>query len=148
MSDSFDPFRFFYPWRVRYSEVDPQQIVFNSRYLEYADAAGTEYFRELGFSPLDLPAAHNLNMVVAHTEIDYLSPARLDDLLHVFVRTAKLGGTSFTTQFEIRRAADGEILTRIVIKYVNLDESTGRSMSLPESFRRAVAAYEKQPVPS
>jgi acyl-CoA thioester hydrolase len=87
-------------------------------------------------------------MVVARTEVDYVSPACLDDLLHIFVRTAALGRSSFTTNFEIRRAADGQVLARIAIKYVNFDRATGKSMPLPESFRRAVAEYEERPIVS
>ena len=37
---------FTYQFRVRYAEVDPQAVVFNSRYLEYADVLVTEYFRD------------------------------------------------------------------------------------------------------
>ena len=38
-------FTFFHPLRVRWSEVDPQGIVFNPNYLAYADIALTEYMR-------------------------------------------------------------------------------------------------------
>jgi acyl-CoA thioester hydrolase len=38
-----EDFAFFYPLRVRWSEVDPQNIVFNPNYLVYADIAMTEY---------------------------------------------------------------------------------------------------------
>src|SRR5262249_11086983 len=38
--------------RVRYSEIDGQAVVFNSRYLEYADVAITEYYRSLGISSM------------------------------------------------------------------------------------------------
>ncbi|HSC71381.1 MAG TPA: acyl-CoA thioesterase, partial [Candidatus Methylomirabilis sp.] len=41
-------FRFSFPIRVRYSEIDVQGIVYNSRYLEYVDVALTEYFRAMG----------------------------------------------------------------------------------------------------
>ena len=42
-------FTFFHPLRVRWSEVDPQGIVFNPNYLAYADLALTEYMRRIGF---------------------------------------------------------------------------------------------------
>ncbi|MEC7649574.1 MAG: acyl-CoA thioesterase, partial [Pseudomonadota bacterium] len=38
-------FKFAWPFRVRYSEVDGQMIVFNAHYLTYYDTAITEYFR-------------------------------------------------------------------------------------------------------
>ena len=41
-------FSFTYQFRVRWSEVDPQAVVFNARYLDYADIAITEYYRAVG----------------------------------------------------------------------------------------------------
>jgi len=43
-------FQFFYPFRVRYSEIDGQKVVFNAHYLTYFDTAITEYLRWL---PID-----------------------------------------------------------------------------------------------
>ena len=42
-------FNFAWPFRVRYSEVDGQKIVFNAHYLTYFDTAITEYFRALPY---------------------------------------------------------------------------------------------------
>ena len=50
---SREQFWFFYPLRVRYSEVDCQGVVFNANYLMYFDTTITEYFRALGY---DQPA--------------------------------------------------------------------------------------------
>lgn len=42
-----EEFWFHFPFRVRYSEVDAQAVVFNAHYLTYFDTAITEYFRAL-----------------------------------------------------------------------------------------------------
>ena len=57
MQNSPSEYRFHYSHRVRYAEVDPQGIVFNSRYLEYCDAAVTEYLRAVGFPPQEFVAS-------------------------------------------------------------------------------------------
>ena len=46
---SRDEFNYFYSFRVRYSEIDAQGIVFNAHYLTYFDSAMTEYLRNLGY---------------------------------------------------------------------------------------------------
>ncbi|MGB8647626.1 MAG: thioesterase family protein [Anaerolineae bacterium] len=142
MSDETAPFHFFHPHRVRYSEVDPQAIVFNSRYMEFVDEAGTEYFRALGFPPLELASVQQFDMVVVHAEMEFRAAARLDDLLHIYVRTARIGRTSLTSRFEIRRATDGALLNRATIKYVNVDLASGKAVPVPETVRRAVEALE------
>ena len=42
-------YSFFFPFRVRYAEVDGQMIVFNAHYLTYFDTAITEFFRVLPY---------------------------------------------------------------------------------------------------
>ena len=42
-------FKFFFPFRVRYSEIDGQKVVFNAHYLTYYDTAITEFFRVLRY---------------------------------------------------------------------------------------------------
>ena len=42
-------FNFFHRLRVRWAEVDRQDIVFNGHYLTYFDLAMTEYLRAMGF---------------------------------------------------------------------------------------------------
>ena len=44
-------FRFAFPKRVRFAEVDAQAVVFNPRYLEYFDIGLVEYFRAAGIYP-------------------------------------------------------------------------------------------------
>ena len=41
-------FRFHHRLRVRWSEVDAQQVVFNGHYLNYLDVASGDYWRSLG----------------------------------------------------------------------------------------------------
>ena len=45
MKEKKQSYNFFYNFRIRYSEVDAQGIVFNAHYLTYFDCAITEYFR-------------------------------------------------------------------------------------------------------
>ncbi len=139
---SFDTFRFSFPVRVRYDEIDSQSIVFNSRYLEYCDAAVTEYFRALGFPPIELAQVHKCNLVVAHAEIDFVSPARFDDLLIVFVRVSEIGRTSLTTRIEVCPDRIDRLVFRGRFVHVNIDDATGKPMPVPADVREAMQAFE------
>jgi acyl-CoA thioester hydrolase len=135
-------YHFSYPHRVRYAEVDPQEIVFNSRYLEYCDAAVTEYLRALGFPPNEMVAVHHCDLVVVRAEIEFIAPARLDDLLLVYVRTSHVGRSSVTNQFEICRNGANTPLTRASIKYVNFDRVSATAASVPLPIRDAIAKFD------
>lgn len=135
-------YRFHYPIRVRYCDTDGQEIVFNSHYLEYADAAGTEYFRAAGIAPKEMVPVHHLDVVIAHAELDYISPARNDDLLNVHVCTSKIGRTSMTMQFQVRSEDDRNILCRVSIRYVNYDRATGKPAPIPQGVRHLIEKME------
>ncbi len=100
-------FRFSFPKRVRFAEVDAQAVVFNPRYLEYFDIGLVEYWRAAGlYSGPGLaggPEAHVVKAVV-----EYRAPILIDELIAICVRCSRIGTTSMTVQFEIHGAANGQ----------------------------------------
>jgi YbgC/YbaW family acyl-CoA thioester hydrolase len=129
-----------YTHRVRYNEVDPQSIVFNSRYLEFFDAANVEFFRAFGY-PLDVMAAAGLDPVVVEVNIRYHASVHIDELLHIGVNCSRLGNTSFDLAFRVR-VQDPEtgllsenVATSATITYINVDQVTRQSTPVPDEFR-------------
>ncbi|MGE8360600.1 acyl-CoA thioesterase [Pseudomonas sp.] len=137
-----DAFTFFHSLRVRWSEVDPQAIVFNGHYLTYADVAITEYFRALGIQyPADL-SQEGGDFFAIKTVLEYLAPARFDDLLEIGIRTGRLGRSSLSFHLGIWRA--GEALTAGEIIYVHADSASRSSKALPQWLRDRINKYERQ----
>ncbi len=137
-------FAFSTRFRVRYAEIDGQRIVFNSRYLEYADVAVTEFWEWTGIAETlpDVWPATEFN--VRRTEIDYLKPFRLGDTVEAFVRIEKLGTTSLTKRFELAHAETGELHTVITMVSVHVDLETGRPVALPDAIRAVLEALPTQ----
>ncbi len=137
-------FHFYFPIRVRYSEADTLGYVFNSHFLEYCDVATTEYFRSAGVPPDDF-VTEQYYFVMIHAELDFVTPARADDVLHAHVRTTAVGRSSLTHQVEFRHARDQSVVCRVLLKYVNVDRATGRSAPVPERLRGAIAQLDGKP---
>jgi YbgC/YbaW family acyl-CoA thioester hydrolase len=137
-------FAFSTRFRVRYAEIDGQRIVFNSRYLEYADVAVTEFWEWTGIAEAlpDLWPSTEFN--VRRTEIDYLKPFRLGDTIEAFVRIEKLGTTSLTKRFELAHAETGDLHTVITMVSVHVDLETGRPVALPDVIRTVLEALPTQ----
>lgn len=135
-------FRFACPVRVRYSEVDRQEIVYYSRYLEYVDVAFTEYFRAVGFGYQELVEQHGFDPSVVEATLEYRRPARFDDLLHVRARVVAIGHASLRMEFEIGREGNGEAVASVQIVYVNFNKANQTSRPVPDSIRRRVEAFE------
>ena len=119
------------------ADIDAYDHVNNSVYLAWLDRAAWSHSGTLGLS-LDQCVATRRGMAAHRTEIDYLKAALLGDRVLVgtwIVNTdAKL---RVERRFQIRRATDGETLSRARIDYVCINLDSGRAVRMPESFRNA-----------
>jgi acyl-CoA thioester hydrolase len=134
--------------RVRYHEADAQGILFNSRYLEIADVAMTEYFRAQGLPYLTMVAG-GTDPAVGTAQLRFLRPARFEDVLEVRAGCSRVGRSSF--DLSILVACDEELVAEIDIAYVNLDASTGRSRPLPDAVAQLLRSdvdLDGSPAPS
>ena len=138
-----DDFRVRETVRVRFNEIDGQNIVFNGNYLIYADIGVTEYFRALGEGQPG-PYFHQYGTDIrdTHCEIDYHAPPRLDELITIAARISHFGRTSFTLHCAIFRGE--ERLTDIEIVYAHVDLDTGQATALPGSFIAEVRRFERR----
>ena len=127
--------------RVRYSECDPQGVVFNANYLMYFDLAMTDLWRELGGYQAMVDSG--VDMVVGEATIRYLAPLRFDDEFEIVARITRLGDTSMTTELVIESggepAAEGEL------RHVFIESGGGSKAPIPEPIRSGLARYEAQP---
>ena len=85
VTDRKPPFKYSAIARVWFSDTDAQGVVYYGRYLPYFDHARTEYHRHLGGSG---PWIDGRDFVMRASTVEYHAPARFDDLLEIFVRTA------------------------------------------------------------
>ncbi len=123
--------------RVRWSEVDPQRIVFNSRYMEFFDIAMTEYYRMVGYPPTDIGST-DFDPVVVKAEINFHISAVMDDILRITVACTRMGTSSLDLGFEIFRETTHELLVTATITYVNVDQTTRKSTPFPAEIRTAI----------
>lgn len=77
--------------RVYWEDTDAGGIVFYGNYLKFMERARTEWFSALGFSQERLRRMGEGMFVVADTQLRYLKPARLDDVLTVTVTVVEVG---------------------------------------------------------
>lgn len=125
------PFR--YLLRTRYGECDQQGVVYNARFGDYVDLAATEFLRH-ALKPRALFDG-SFELQVVKLLIEWKGPARFDDVLDIAVTTAKLGTTSFTLSFILRRAADGAIVANAETVNVYVDPATWTKAAIPADIR-------------
>ena len=114
MSPRFEGSAFILPVRVYYEDTDAGGVVFYANYLKFAERARTEMLRQLGIENPDMQNRHGIAFVVRHIDVEYLNPARLDDLLDVHVNLTKVGGATINGTQLIRLG--GVDLVRMTIR--------------------------------
>lgn len=134
-------FRFAHRLRVRWVEVDMQQIVFNGHYLMYFDTAVTDYWRSLA-----MPYAatmHQLggDLYVKKASVEYHANAEMDDFLQVCMRCDRVGNSSMTFVGAIFRG--DELLITSELVYVYADPVAKKSQPVPAALRDMLEAFER-----
>jgi acyl-CoA thioester hydrolase len=123
--------------RVRNHEVDSQGFLFNSRYLEVADVAMTEFFRSIGW-PYPKLVAEGTDPSVISATLSFKAPAYFDDYLDVDVKCRRVGNSSFSLDVAFSR--DETEVANVELVYVNVDPTKARSRPLPEAVALALRA--------
>jgi acyl-CoA thioester hydrolase len=137
VTDRRPPFRYSALTRVWFSDTDAQGVVYYGRYLPYFDHARTEYHRHLG--SLGIQGAE---FVMRASEVEYLAPARFDDLLECFVRVSRLGRTSITYEVAAYRLPDDMLMVTGTQTLVLIDRATRQPVPIPESALERMRAFE------
>jgi len=94
-------FAFGWPVRVYWEDTDAGGIVFYANYLRFFERARTEWLRSLGLEQQRLREQGAGMFVVTHSDLRYLRPARLDDLLLVTARLSDAGRASLTIEQQV-----------------------------------------------
>jgi YbgC/YbaW family acyl-CoA thioester hydrolase len=119
--------------KIRYSDCDPQGIVFNGNYAKYWDDALTDWFAEAGLEGPGLGIG--TEMVTARIEMDFRAPAFLGDALVTSAEVEGFGNTSMSVAVTTRRESDDVVIVegREVIVFV--DPEGFRPVTVPDEVR-------------
>ena len=124
-------FQFCHSFRVRYSEIDGQKVVFNAHYLTYFDTAITEYFRWLPFDYMQYVEGSRYDFHTVRTVVEYKAPVFFDEEIEVYVRVSNIRRSSLTFVVELYGKRDEKRLRTIgEVVWVHVDEVTGKPSSL------------------
>lgn len=125
--------------RVYYEDTDFSGFVYHASYLRFLERGRTELLRELAGDQSDLHRdARGLVFVVRRMSLDFIRPARMDDLLTVVTRTRALRGASMHLAQDVRRGDAVLVSADVTVACVR----DGRAVRLPDALRRRLAPGE------
>lgn len=121
-----------FPVRVYYEDTDAAGIVYYANYLRYAERARTEMLRGIGMGSARMMEADGLAFAVRRCSMEFVKPAKLDDLLDVETRLVEVGGASVIADQRIKRDATDLVRMKLTLACMSL---AGRPARLPAPLR-------------
>jgi acyl-CoA thioester hydrolase len=119
--------------RVYYEDTDSGGVVYYANYLRFMERARTEWMRTLGFEQDVLIRDAGILFAVRSVSLDYLRPARFNDLLEVSVRLRERRRASLVFEQAVGRHADAQgPLCTGSIRIACLDAGSFKSVPIPE----------------
>jgi len=94
------------PIRVYYEDTDAGGVVYYANYLKFMERARSEWLRRLGFEQDELARDPGVLFAVRTAKLEFLKPARFNDLLEATVEIRERGRASLTFRQQIRRDAE------------------------------------------
>lgn len=117
--------------RVYYEDTDAGGVVYHANYLCFMERARTEWLRELGYEQ-DVLRAEGVLFIVRRVALEYLKPARFNDLLDISVKITGQRGASVNIEQTITNQ-NGETVCEGDIRIACVDAETLRPRPIPKN---------------
>jgi acyl-CoA thioester hydrolase len=140
MSEKISDYKYKTPIPIRFSDIDAVGHVNNAIYLTYFEIARLNYWKEI----IDWNLREH-GVIVGRSEVNYLKPITLDDEIVCYVRTTRIGNSSFDMMHLLARITPNgeEICTTGKTVCISYDYSLNKSVSIPLKERDKMIAYDE-----
>ena len=130
-------YKFKTPIQIRYSDFDMLGHINNATYVTYIETARLYYYLNLGWTLEDV------SNVVAHLDIDFMSPINPGYKVECRVRTSSLGSKSFQMQYELYSPEDNTIFARAHSVQVCFEKKSGKTVQIPQRIHELITNFEQ-----
>ncbi len=128
-----------FPVRVYYEDTDAAGVVYYANYLRFAERARAEMLRDLDGDCRALLDRQGLAFAVRRCSMEFMKPARLDDLLEVETRLTSVGGASLEADQRVKRQSTELVRMRMTLACLG---AAGKPARLPATLRARLADFQ------
>lgn len=139
MPENLADYTFRAPISIRFSDIDAFGNVSNTIYLTYFEIARSNYWREI--LQWDMS---KVGIILGKSEINYLKPLKLEDQIAVYVRTSRIGNSSFDMMYVLVKVTEKgeEIFTTGKSVCIAYDYTANKSIPIPKAERQKMIDYD------
>ena len=134
-------FRVVTPLVPRFRDTDAMGHLNNAVYVTYFEVARTAYWQALT-GDRDY---QKVPFILAHTTIDFRSPAFVHEKLLVGIRVSRIGKSSFECAYRVAEEATDRLVCEGRSVQVIFDYEKNASYPMPDALRAQVRAFEGDP---
>ncbi len=127
--------------RVRWSDCDPLGIIHYSAYLRLFEVAEHEMFRACGLPYEVLRRAGGVWLPRKALQLEFHSPAAMDELVLIEAWFARIGDTSLTMQFEVYRESDRAHRASGTLTVVCVQKDTMGKYPVPADVKEKIGQF-------
>ncbi|NCD71789.1 acyl-CoA thioesterase [Mucilaginibacter agri] len=140
MAERITDYNFKTPIPIRFSDIDAYGNVSNTIYLTYFEIARLCYWKEVtdwNFS--------KTGVILGRSEINYLKPISINDTIYCYVRTSRIGNSSFDMVYLLtRETPDGEEICTVGKSVcISYDYESNKSVPIPPKQRDSMIKYDE-----
>lgn len=135
-----DSFKYRTDLEIRFTDVDVMGHINSAVYFTYMEIGRTKYWKQA--------IQWNWNktgVVIGKAENTYVNPIHLGDQISIYVRTSRIGHTSFDLEYIIVKQKNGKemVCCKGKTSCVVVDYETKRPVPIPERERNKIIAFEQ-----
>ena len=119
---------FIHEVKVYYEDTDSGGVVYYSNYLKFLERARTEMIGSIGLSNKKLLKDYKTLIIVKSCNIEYLSPAKLEDKLKIYSSIESFKKASFVIIQNIKR--DNNLIVKAKLRLVTVSKD-GKPIKIP-----------------
>ena len=140
MSENLADYKYRVPIQVRFADLDLYGHVNNATYLTYFETARSHYWKDV----IKWDWNHN-GIILARSEVNYLKPINRGDEIACYVRTTRIGNSSFDVMHVlVKITSEGEeICTTAKTVCISYDYSVHKPVKIPLEQRERMIAYDE-----
>lgn len=125
-----------------YEDTDKGGIVYHANYAKFMERARTEWLRSLGYDQEVLATKEHLIFIVRSIQLDFLKPARFNDLLHVTAEVEEHRRSSLVFIQNVYRQDSEGIMEHLTIGHAKIAAICPKNLKpigIPITIREALS---------
>lgn len=126
--------------RVYFEDTDFSGLVYHASYVRFCERGRSDFLRLLGNDHRALidgaPEREPAAFVVRRMSLEFLKPARIDEVLEVTTRVQEMTAATLTLDQIVTRGADRLFEAKVTVVLVS---QSGRVLRMASALRRALA---------